>query len=61
MEPMVSMKRRSEFKTSIAKPITVSDSRFGIRKFFVEKNPNTRAKKGVYATPGRGANGESSS
>lgn len=55
------MKRRSEFKTSIAKPITVSDSRFGIRKFFVEKNPNTRAKKGVYATPGRGANGESSS
>jgi len=51
------MKRLKEFKNSVDRPITVNDSRFGIRKFFLRNQE--KAKKGVYMNPGRGANGES--
>jgi hypothetical protein len=58
MEPLESMKRSKEFKNSIDRPITINDSRFGLRKFFLRDQE--KAKKGVYMNPGRGANGESS-
>jgi hypothetical protein len=51
------MKRSKEFKISIDRPVTVNDSRFGLRKFFLRDQE--KAKVGVYMNPGRGANGES--
>jgi hypothetical protein len=51
------MKRSKEFKDSVDRPITVNDSRFGLRKFFLRSQE--KAKEGVYMNPGRGANGES--
>jgi hypothetical protein len=57
MESLEGMKRLKEFKNSVDRPITVNDSRFGIRKFFLRNQE--KAKKGVYMNPGRGANGES--
>jgi hypothetical protein len=57
MEPLVSV-RKKEFKTAIAKPITIRDSRFGIRKIYL--NPNEEPSiGGVPQRPGRGPNGES--
>ena len=57
MEPLESMKRSKEFKTSVDRPVVVNDSRFGLRKFFLRDQE--KAKTGVYMNPGRGANGES--
>lgn len=50
------MKRSQEFKESVEKPVYVNDTRFGLRKMFL--NPTGKAKKGVYMNAGRGANGE---
>lgn len=50
--------RKYEFENANAKPITVNDSRFGIRKFFINEN-ETPSIGGVYAIPGKGPNGES--
>ena len=50
------MKRKSEFKAATPKPIKVNDSRFGIRRFFL--NPQERPRIAMYKTPGRGVKGE---
>jgi hypothetical protein len=50
--------RSSEFKDANSKPITVNDSRFGIRKLFINENEKPSI-GGVYAMPGKGPNGES--
>lgn len=57
MESVVSM-RSAEFKGAVHKPIIVNDSRFGIRKFFINENEKPSI-GGVYAIPGKGPNGES--
>ena len=49
------MNRKKEFK-SIATPVLVNDSRFGLRKIYLSNSG--KAKKGVYQNPGKGANGE---
>lgn len=50
-------KRKKEFDKSVAKPVTIKDSRFGIRKMFF--NDNEKPSYTSYGSPGRGANGES--
>jgi hypothetical protein len=50
--------RSSEFKGAVDKPITINDSRFGLRKFFINENEKPSI-GGVYAIPGKGPNGES--
>ena len=50
--------RSAEFKGSVDKPIVVNDSRFGIRKFFINEDEKPSI-GGVYAIPGKGTNGES--
>lgn len=50
------MKRRKEFQEGNPQPITVNDSRFGIRKFFLD--PNERPSIKGYSEPGSGVNGE---
>jgi hypothetical protein len=50
--------RSSEFKNAADKPIVVNDSRFGIRKFFINENEKPSI-GGVYNLPGKGQNGES--
>ena len=53
------MKRRNKsFREGNPRPLTIKDSRFGIRKLFL--NDTEKAKEGVYFNPGRGASGESS-
>lgn len=47
--------RKKEFKAANPKPLTVNDSRFGIRKMFLsDEKPRIK----TYAKPGRGPNGE---
>jgi hypothetical protein len=50
--------RSSEFSGAVDKPIVVNDSRFGIRKLFINENEKPSI-GGVYAMPGQGPNGES--
>ena len=51
------MKRRKKaFKEGTPRHVTVNDSRFGIRKLFL--NDTEKAKEGVYFNPGRGASGD---
>lgn len=57
MEPVVAL-RKSEFENANVKPIIVNDSRFGIRKFFLNEDEKPSI-GGVYAIPGKGPNGES--
>lgn len=45
------MTARKEFANAIAKPIKVTDSRFGIRKIIL--NPNNKPSIFTYANPGR--------
>jgi len=49
------MKRKKAFKESVAKPATIVDSRFGLRKLFL--NPERSSVAG-YKHPGKGVNGE---
>jgi hypothetical protein len=48
---------KKEFKAAVEKPIVIKDSRFGIRRLFINKQERPRI--GVYTNPGRGQNGES--
>ena len=51
------MSRKAEFKMQIAaKPIQINDSRFGIRKLFL--NPNERSSIKTYQNPGKGVSGQ---
>lgn len=49
--------RGDEFKKPLTKPKRVMDSRFGLRKYFV--NDKEKPRVGTYNTAGRGPNGES--
>lgn len=49
--------RNAEFAGAVIKPTEIKDSRFGLRKFFV--NDAEKPSIGIYNTPGRGPNGES--
>ena len=49
------MKRRQEFSKAVFKPITVNDSRFGIRKLFM--TTKERPSIGQYQNPGRAWHG----
>lgn len=51
------MTRKKAFKETLVKPITVNDSRFGIRRLFLNTQERPRIKS--YTKPGRGQNGES--
>jgi hypothetical protein len=57
MDEMVTL-RKQEFDNAVHKPIIVNDSRFGLRKFFLNENEKPRI-GGIYASPGKGPNGES--
>jgi hypothetical protein len=48
--------RKKEFKKAVPKPITFKDSRFGIRRMFI--NTQERPRVATYRTPGKGVNGE---
>lgn len=48
--------RKREFKKSVSKPLVVKDSRFGIRRMFL--NGQERPSIATYSTPGRGQQGE---
>jgi hypothetical protein len=50
------MKRKKEFKDATAKPFTTTDSRFGLRKFFL--NSKEKSSIAIYKAPGKGPNGE---
>jgi hypothetical protein len=50
------MSRKKEFKIPTAKEITIRDSRFGLRRMFL--NENEKPSIAVYGTPGKGPNGE---
>lgn len=45
-----------EFKVETAKPVVINDSRFGIRRLFLNKQERPRI--AMYTNPGRGQNGE---
>jgi hypothetical protein len=48
---------REEFKQAKAEQVTFKDSRFGIRRLFI--NRLERPRIGTYDTPGKGVQGES--
>lgn len=48
--------RQKEFQVPLTRPKRVIDSRFGLRKFFV--NDKVKPSVGTYNTAGRGPNGE---
>jgi hypothetical protein len=50
------MKRKSSFKEGIQKPLKINDSRFGLRKMFL--NSQEKPSIAVYSFPGKGVNGE---
>jgi len=50
------MSRKKSFTKAVARPITVKDSRFGLRKRFM--NDNEAPSIFTYPTPGKGPNGE---
>lgn len=50
------MKRKKEFKMAVAKPVTINDSRFGIRRLFLNSQERPRIK--TYKNPGKGVSGE---
>ena len=49
---MKKRKRTTEMKKAVAKPKTIVDSRFGVRKAFF--NPTESPKIATYMNPGRG-------
>jgi hypothetical protein len=56
MEPMDTMNRKKEFKQPKAQKVTIQDSRFGIRRMFL--NSQERPRIAQYRNAGRGPNGE---
>ena len=57
MEPMVSLRKKTFEADAKFKPTTIKDSRFGLRKIFLNKAEVPTI--GTYTNPGRGPNGES--
>jgi len=57
MGALVTMTRKQTFKENLMKPITVNDSRFGIRRLLLNTQERPRIKG--YRHAGRGQNGES--
>lgn len=53
----ISVARSKEFSKANIKPLVVKDSRFGLRRLFL--NAQERPRIGLYAKPGRGQRGES--
>lgn len=49
--------RKKEFDNAVHKPITIRDSRFGIRQLFT--NTKEKPRIATYRLPGKGVNGES--
>lgn len=49
--------RSKEFNKANPKPLIIKDSRFGLRRLFL--NAQERPRIGLYAKPGRGQRGES--
>lgn len=49
--------RKDEFKKAVVKPVVFNDSRFGIRRLFINKQERPRV--AMYRQPGKGVNGES--
>lgn len=49
--------RKQEFTKANAKPVTFNDSRFGIRRIFINKQERPRI--ATYRQPGKGVSGES--
>lgn len=49
--------RKSEFKKAVVKPTVFNDSRFGIRRLFINKQERPRI--AMYRQPGKGVSGES--
>ena len=49
--------RLLDFKKAVTKPLTVKDSRFGLRKMFL--TDKEKPSISVFASPGKGPNGES--
>ena len=56
MEPLDPMKRKTEFKQPKPQKVTIQDSRFGIRRMFL--NSQERPRIAQYRNAGRGPNGE---
>lgn len=52
------MARNKEFEEATPQPLVVKDSRFGLRKLFLNVKERPRVKS--YSKPGRGQQGESS-
>lgn len=50
------MSRKKEFQPTKVKELAIRDSRFGLRKMFL--NENEKPSIAVYGTPGKGPNGE---
>lgn len=50
------MSRKKSFKQPKAQKSTITDSRFGVRRMFL--NPQERPRIAVYRTPGKGVKGE---
>lgn len=48
--------RKKEFTDSVVKPVTFNDSRFGIRRLFLNKQERPRI--AMYRQPGKGVKGE---
>jgi hypothetical protein len=51
------MRKKKDFDNAVSKPVTINDSRFGIRRIFLTKQERPRI--GTYMNAGRGPNGES--
>jgi len=50
------MKRAQIFRSSVSDPTYINDSRFGLRKLFL--NEQERPTIALYTNPGKGQNGE---
>jgi hypothetical protein len=57
MEQLGTMRKKTFDTDAKFKPVTVRDTRFGIRKIYLTKNETPSI--GTYSRPGRGPNGES--
>jgi hypothetical protein len=58
MEQLCTMRKKTFDTDAKFKPVTIRDSRFGIRKIYLTKNETPSI--GTYSRPGKGPNGESS-
>ena len=58
MESMVALRKKTFDTDAKFKPVTIRDSRFGIRKIYLTKNETPSI--GTDSRPGKGPNGESS-